>query len=999
MNRRSSLSLLCGAVIGTGAMAQINNPNAAGYLERGILMCENRNYQGSLDQLMHVSSLNPTAEQWEMARYYTCRALIGLGNNDNALEMIKTFRYYYPTSTLRADVMMMEGDVYFNRAAYADALAAYAKVDPMALTSARQDELNYRQAYSYLMLGEPDMAASLFRALQGKKEWRDAARFYLGYIAYSQGDYDLAMQYFRNLDTTREPAVAAPYYEAQIYFIQGKYDKCLAAARPLLASGAIPAFQPECNRLVGESLYALGRADEAVPYLWKYCAEAANPSPTAFYILGINEFDHGDWDASIKLFQQAIDNGSAMSQSAWLYLGQAYLKRGNTSQALMAFEKSYKMDYNTQVREISFYNYLVALKDGGRIPFGNSVALFEDFLSEYPNSPYAADVQRYVVNGYMSDNDYASALAAINRDKAPSTEMLRAKQRVLFLLGTREYPSGHVAEAIRHFTEAMELSRFDASIARQAEMWLGDCYYSRHNYEGAAKCYLNFIKATPAADVADLALARYDLGYARFSMDSYTDALANFSTALGLIERGDTELSSLKADILSRMGDCRYYLGDYAAAASDYGKAYDLNPEVGDYALFQLALMKGLLKDHGGKIATIDKLLERFPSSGLLPHAMLEKAESQVAKGDVKAAVGTYGKLVSTYPGTAPGRNGYLQLAITYINNGERAKGIDTYRKVITQFPSSDEARIAADDLKQIYAAEGRLNELVAFLNSVPNAPRYEASELEASAYQAAENAYINNGSTAALKSYVDSYPRGASRANALYYLADAAWSEGRPAEAQNYAMQVLITYPDSPVAEDALLVKAQAESEMGKTEIAHSSFLELESHASGAGMLHDARMGVMRTAMDLGKYADAVEAANKLVASSAINSHTDIAEIKFTRALAYERLGKHDKATSDWESLAANTADLYGAKSAYYLGQSFLDRGLTSRAKTVADGLISSDTPHRYWLARGFILYSDILRKEGNTFEANEYLKSLRSNYPGSEADIFQMIDTRLAK
>lgn len=42
-------------------------------------------------------------------------------------------------------------------------------------------------------------------------------------------------------------------------------------------------------------------------------------------------------------------------------------------------------------------------------------------------------------------------------------------------------------------------------------------------------------------------------------------------------------------------------------------------------------------------------------------------------------------------------------------------------------------------------------------------------------------------------------------------------------------------------------------------------------------------------------------------------------------------------------------------------------------------------------------MLYSDILRKQGNEFEAKEYLKSLQSNYPGHEVDIFQMIDTRL--
>lgn len=78
-------------------------------------------------------------------------------------------------------------------------------------------------------------------------------------------------------------------------------------------------------------------------------------------------------------------------------------------------------------------------------------------------------------------------------------------------------------------------------------------------------------------------------------------------------------------------------------------------------------------------------------------------------------------------------------------------------------------------------------------------------------------------------------------------------------------------------------------------------------------------------------------------------------------------------------------------------MGNSQLDRGLVKGAKSTAEKLIDSDTPHQYWLARGFILYSDILRKEGKKFEADEYLKSLKNNYPGTEADIFQMIDSRL--
>ncbi len=995
--KRPVIFTLLGCLLGTSpALGVLNSPDAGGYLERGLLMLEDHNYSGCIDQLARIHALSPTPSQREDALYYLGRATLGLGD-DEALTVLNRFLEEYPASTRRTDVMMSVGDYHFFRNDYPKALMQYAQINPMALTEGRQDELNYRMAYCYMLTGEPETAASLFRSLQGKEEWRNAAMFYLGYIAYTKKDYKTAHQYFRSVDHSTAPGNAAPYYEAQIDFAEGDYDKSLAAARSLLRAGTLPEFTAECNRLAGESLYNLGEESAALPYLWKYCAETTDPKPSAFYILGIDEFRKGDTDAAIKLFQQAIGTHSAMEQSAWLFLGQAYRKRGDNSAALMAFENAYKVDYDRKVRETAFYNYAVARMDGGRVPFGNSVALLENFLEEYPDSPYAADVQKYIVNGYMTDNDYTSALRAINSVKSPSRQLLAAKQRVLFVLGTREYASGRVADAITHLREARTLGRDgNADIATQCDLWLGDCYYTHGNYDEAADCYLRYIRN--GNDASNVALARYDLGYTRFAGEDYRKALSDFAEAATAMESTKVNLpASLRADAFTRMADCRYYLDDFEGAENDYRKAYGLNPSSGDYALYQMALMQGLRKDHASKIANIDRLMEEFPSSGLIPSAMLEKAESQAASGHTDQAVKTYGELVRLYPGTAPGRNGYLQLAITYINRGDKAKGVETYKKIIYTFPSSEEARIAADDLKQIYAEDGRLKEFVEFIGSVPNAPRYEADDIESAAFRAAENAYVNSGATSALSTYLNEYPSGSSRARATYYLAESAWNSGNPAEAQGYATQVLLGYPDSEVSEDAMLVKGQAEAALGKTEIAYSTFAELEGKASGANMLRNARLGMLHTASDLGKNAQVVAVADKILSTTATNTPSDLAGVKFMRAMANDRLGNHDKAYADWEELATNLTDVNGAKSAYYMGQSLLDRGKTDRALVIAESLTSSDTPHSYWLARGFILYSDILRKQGKTFEADEYLKSLRSNYPGAEADIFQMIDSRL--
>lgn len=1001
MKRKSIIIALC-AALGSAAYAGVDSPDAGGWLERGLRMYADGNYRGCLDQLGHARHLDPTPEQIESMDYHCAFAALALGYDD-AEQRLRRFLADYPVSPLRADVSLGIGDFYFGRGRYAEALTEYAQVNPLALNGARADDLSFRISYCYMLLGEQASAASGFRSLQSSREYGAAARFYLGYLAYTKGDYPLALQYFRSADTSSAPGNAAPYYEAQISFAQGDFNRAYELASRLAKEGTVKEFLPECNRIAGESLYNLGDDARAEEYLWKYCAEAAEPQPSAYYILGVGEFRRGDYDAAIKLLQKAVGTHNAMEQSAYLYLGQAYLKRGDNNSALMAFEQAYRMDYDREVRETAFYNYAVARMDGGRVPFGNSVSLLESFLNEYPGSTYSADVERYIVNGYMSDNDYEAALRSIEKIKSPSEELLGAKARVLLTLGSREYASGKTAQAITHLTEGRNVASKlrNREIGRQCDLWLGECYYTRRDYDRAAEAYKAYIAAAPKSEVQNRILAYYDLGYTRFAQERWSDAVTDFRDAISVI--GSSAAAgefgaSLLPDCYNRLADCRYYLGDIPAAESSYAKAYELNPSSGDYALYQLAVMKGLRKDQQGKIEGIDRLMAKFPSSGLIPAAMLQKAESQAALGRSDEAVVTYRQLVERYPNTASGRNGYLQLAITQINRGDRAQGIDTYKKVISTYPTSEEARIAADDLKQIYAADGRLGDFVNFINSVPGAPRYEASELERLAFQAAENDYVASGATAKLKSYVDQYPSGADRAQALYYLADAAWNAGEAATALGLTVDVLTGHPDSDVAEDALLIKGAAESQLGRTEDAYSTYRQLEGRASGSNMLREARLGLMRTAADLGKSAEVVENATKLLASTAANSaSTPEAEIRFMRAMANADLGNAKEAEEELKELSANLSDLYGVKSAYYLGQGQLDHGHLKEAQATAERIIDSDTPHQYWLARGFILYSDVLRRQGKEFEADEYLKSLKLNYPGSEADIFQMIETRL--
>ena len=154
--------------------------------------------------------------------------------------------------------------------------------------------------------------------------------------------------------------------------------------------------------------------------------------------------------------------------------------------------------------------------------------------------------------------------------------------------------------------------------------------------------------------------------------------------------------------------------------------------------------------------------------------------------------------------------------------------------------------------------------------------------------------------------------------------------------------------------------------------------------------------MGIMRVGRDIADYPMVLRVTEAILSSSAAGSEARN-EAVFSRALALDRTGRTDEARVLWKSIAANTDDLYGAKSAFALAESLYDARELDKALAAAQDLTGSGTPHKYWLGRGFILLSDIYAAQGKDFEAKEYLRALRENYPGDESDIFEMIDSRL--
>lgn len=974
------------------AGAQINSPQVAGYLTRGEGMELTANYLGAIDQLTHLQTLSPDIPAERRSQYLKAMAALERRQPD-ARQLLAQYLADFPAGSERMVVSLALADCDFIDGRYAEAYARYSQLNMSSMDDANAASLCFHRGFCLLKLGEYDKARREFALLDGSAAYGNASRFYQGYAAYAQADYKEAERLFMSVDTSTSPGNLADAYLAQIYYLRGDYVKALKAARALLGSDAdMPMeFRAEAMRVAGESLYHQGEMNKAIDYLEDYVVLVDDPLPSTLYILGMTDYRQGRYGAAIEALSPVTQQPDAMGQSAYLLIGQSYMQLGNVNAAAMALDKAAQMDFDREVAETAFYNYAVARTNGGRVPFGNAVANFEEFLQRYPNSRYAGDVQDYIVNGYLTDNNYDAALASINKIKTPTKATLAAKQQVLYTLGTRAYEADDIDKAERLFREARGVGRYNAEVAAECDLWIGDCLYAKGRYAQAAQAYQSYLNSIPAT-APNRAMGYYNLGYAHFHEKKYAASIADFNHYIGM---SAGQSPALIGDAYTRIGDCQYYLREFDKAAASYQKAIDAAPEIGDYALYQRGMMAAINRNYSEAIRTMDQLLSEFPSSALIADAMLQKGQAQSQMLDLKSALATYRALASAYPSTEQGRKGMVLVGVTQAALGDKDAAIDTYREVISEYPTSDQAQLAVDNLKELYAERGQLNRLSSFLATVDGAPQLDGAEVDRLTFEAAANDYTEHGRTNRLREYVKSYPNGRNAAAAYEYLLEAALDAGNQDDALRYATVIVSDYPDSRAIQAALLAKGDIEQRQGKGEKALASYSELEKRASTPEMQAQARMGMMRVNAELGRQAQVVALADKILASGAPGVNRD--DVMLSRGIAYHHLGDDAKALNDLKDLTKTPTTLAGSTATYYVGQINYDNGDLKEARRMAEKLVDSNTPHFYWLARGFILLSDISRKEGNIFEADEYLRQLRSNYPGADDDIRSLIDQRL--
>lgn len=994
-----ALSLMAPAVAPVSVRAQVSasperfSPLATGYLERARTMLDAGNFTGVIDQLKQLHTRdavkNLSNKDKEEYVYLLAKAYYERGDNE-CLLLLRDFALSYPASPLALQAKLSIGDYYFFHHQWPEALTEYDDVDFNRLNRTQRPLYSYRRALTLIKTGHYQEARSALQGIAGNRQYADAYTFYTAYLDYIDGNYDKAYQLFSKVPKG-EKGLEAQYYITQIDYSRGEYDKVINRAPGLLAELSDEELAPELNRITGLSFFKRDDYSKARSYLNRYMATTlSDPSPDAVYALGVADYNEGDYTPAAERFASLTDLGNDLSQSAWLYLGQCDVKQGNDDAAAMAFEKAARMDFDANVSETALFNYAAAITRGGKVPFSSSIDLLEGFLKAYPNSEYAPKIEEYLATAYYNERDYAKALASIERIKRPSANVLAAKQKVLYELGIEAMNNGKAQQAADYLTKSIQLASHDRNLANQAQIWLGDARYALGQYKQAETAYSTFIKGE--SNSSNRTLALYDLAYAQYMQEKYSEAAATFRKA---IDANPTLPASLQADATVRMADCLYYTGNYTAAKDAYSKAMTLGTQDADYATYRHAVMLGLAGDINGKISELTSLQQRYPESKWLPNALLEKALTYEAMGNSAKAADAFNELASAYPRSAQARKAMINLALSYAKAGKMDKASETYKEIIRTWPSSEEASIANDDLKKYYSSIGSLGEYAAFLRTVPDARQLDANEMEQLAFDGAETAFAENAENISLlQNYIKDYPDGKYLAQALLDIAYAQRDAEKWEETVQTLSSLISRRPHSVQYPEALLMKAEIlENELpDRKDEAADTYKALEKTAE-TDFMADAYAGVARTSASP---RERIEYARKARNSSGVQADTAEA-MSLIEAEALLAAGDDSAALSILRQLAANPAGEAGASAAVALGQYYLDQKDYKASETAMLDFTSNGTPHQVQLAKGFIILADAYSGQGNNALAKEYLQSLKDNYPGNEPEILNAISSRL--
>lgn len=907
------------------------------------------------------------------AEYYKAICAIELFNRDGEW-LLKQFVKKFPESPKVKTAYFYLGKYNYSKKKYKDAIEWFQNVDIYDLSTNELAEFYFKRGYSYFLTEKQNLAKNDFYEIKDiDNQYAPPAKYYYAHISYLEKNYETSLKDFLKIQYNETFKPVIPYYIAQIYYLQGNYENVINYA-PKLLDSANTKRAPEIARIIGESYYHTQRYGEAIPYLKMYEKAVGTLARKDNYQLAYAHYKVKDYINARDYFIAVTRNDNdSLAQNAFYHLGDCYIKSNYKQNARNAFGQASLLMFDKSIQEDALYSYAKLCYELAFNPYNEAIKAFQKYIKNYPNSAKVDEAYTYLVNVFITCKDYKEALVAIENIATLTPVLKQIYQKVAYYRGIELFNNLEFAAAIKLFDKAMKY-KYDKEITAAAIYWIGESYYRDKQYQSAIESYQLYINEPGAIGKSELSDANYNIGYSYYQLKDYENSNLWFRKFVTF--KSQAEIKKIN-DAYNRIGDGYFMTRNYENAGEYYEQSYKLKLVDADYALFQKALVFGVLKKFSAKISDLQIFINTYQKSTYIQKAKFELAQTYLSDNQNELALTQFKKFIDVYPNSIYVNICLSKIGLIYYNKKEDNNALVFFDKLIKRDRKSLEANEAINVVKDIYTAKGDVQAMEDYLISIGAA--IPQVVLDSISYSIGKTHYLEQDCKTVIndfEKYIQKFVDGVFILDANFYKAECDYKLGN-IDASLSGFIYVIEKNKNKFTEQSLYRASEILFQKQNYLQAANYYKLLEQQAENPKNNSIAIIGLMRCNYQLKNYEEAVLYSKHVLVLEKISNEL-INEAHFTAAQSMLASLKYDEAIAEFRIVANESKNELGAEAYYSIALiQNLKSDFKQSEKTIFD-FINGEGDFPFWVTKVLILLADNYSALNDNFQAKTTLKSI---------------------
>ncbi|AMA49208.1 MULTISPECIES: tetratricopeptide repeat protein [Flavobacterium] len=949
--------------------------NTLSSYQTGINLLKSKNYLAAqlvFDKIQKTAPFETASD----CSFYSALTSLRL-RQESADQKMLLFIKEYPTSTKMNLAYSELATYFFEKGRFAYALEYFEKVDESALTHDELEKYYFYRAYTFFTTHDKKSAKQYFNKVTQSSEYGSKAKYYLGFLAYEGDQYDEATKYFEQVAKDTRYNEKISYFQADMAFKSGAFQKAIDLGVKAIPHSTIEE-KSELNKIIGESYFNLKEYDRSISYLKEYEGKEGKWTNTDFYQLGYAFYQKKNYDNAISYFNKIIEGNDLVAQNAYYHLGESYLKTNKKQQALNAFKNASEMIFDKKIQEDAYLNYARLSYDIGN-SYQTTPEVLVNFLKKYPNTVHKIEIERLLVNSFVTSHNYKEALLLLEKNKNIGNRAIY--QKVAFYRGLELYGENNYNEAWSLFKKSIEEQK-DPLFTTRAAFWKAETEFIQNDFSNALLSYKQFLGFSESKSTIENKNIHYNIAYTYFKLKEYEQASKFFQKYTENPKEDKVRL----IDAYLRLADCYFVTSKYNLAIETYDKVINLKGIDTDYASFQKAISHGFVGKNERKIVELNNFIKKFTESQYRDDALYELANTYTITGQTTAAIKIYDQLIAEYKKGSYTAKAILRQGLIFYNEDKDDLALLKFKEVAQEYPKTEEANESVRTARLIYIDKGKVQEYANWVKTL-DFVEVNDKELDHDAWESIEKQYIQENKEQVglnLKSYINTFPNGTQIIKAHFYLAELYYQRKQlDLSIPNY--EYLVSKSRNEYTEQGLTRLSELFLKKQNIDKSLLYLTRLENESDFVQNKIYAQANLMKIYYEKKDYSNAVIYAEKTLMNpkTEINLKTD-AQIIVARAA--REVGDESKAKEAYINVQKTAQGELMAEALYYDSFFKNKEGKFELSNAVVQKIAKEYSGYKYYGAKSLIIMAKNFYGLKDSYQASYILESVIKNFKNFE-------------